>query len=44
MPLLDVENLRTHFHTRDGTVRAVDGILGVRGFELVSEQMTFLDG
>ena len=26
MPLLEVENLRTWFHTRDGIVRAVDGI------------------
>jgi len=26
MSLLDVENLRAHFHTRDGVVRAVDGI------------------
>lgn len=26
MPLLDVDNLRTYFHTREGTVRAVDGI------------------
>ncbi len=26
MPLLDVKNLRTYFHTRDGIVRAVDGI------------------
>ena len=24
-PLLRVENLKTHFHTRDGIVRAVDG-------------------
>ncbi len=26
MPLLEVENLTTHFHTRDGVVKAVDGI------------------
>jgi oligopeptide transport system ATP-binding protein len=26
MPLLEVENLRTYFHTRVGTIRAVDGV------------------
>ncbi len=26
MPLLEVTNLRTHFHTRAGVVRAVDGV------------------
>ena len=26
MPLLEVDNLTTHFHTRDGVVKAVDGI------------------
>ena len=26
MPLLDVQNLKTHFTTRGGTVKAVDGV------------------
>ena len=26
LPLLRIDSLRTHFHTRDGTVRAVDGV------------------
>ena len=26
MPLLEVNDLRTYFHTRNGIVRAVDGI------------------
>ena len=25
-PLIEVKNLKTHFHTEDGIVRAVDGI------------------
>lgn len=25
-PLLRIEGLKTHFHTRDGIVRAVDGV------------------
>jgi len=26
LPLLDVDNLHTHFFTREGVVKAVDGI------------------
>ncbi|MBM3289497.1 MAG: ATP-binding cassette domain-containing protein, partial [Candidatus Hydrogenedentes bacterium] len=26
MSLLEVDDLKTHFHTRAGTVRAVDGV------------------
>jgi len=26
MPLLEIENLRTHFHTRAGIIRAVDDV------------------
>ena len=25
-PLLEIDNLKTYFHTLDGTVRAVDGV------------------
>jgi ABC-type dipeptide/oligopeptide/nickel transport system ATPase component len=26
VPLLEVENLQTHFRTREGIIRAVDGV------------------
>ncbi|NDB76308.1 MAG: ATP-binding cassette domain-containing protein, partial [Verrucomicrobia bacterium] len=36
MPLLEIQNLRTSFHTRNGIVRAVDGVsLSLRQGEIV---------
>jgi oligopeptide transport system ATP-binding protein len=51
MPLLEVRDLRTHFHTRDGIVRAVDGVsfhvepgetLGIVGESGCGKSVTFL--
>ncbi len=51
VPVLAIENLRTHFHTRDGVVRAVDGVslsiapgetLGVVGESGCGKSMTAL--
>ena len=51
MPLLDVSDLRAHFHTRNGIVRAVDGVsfaiepgetLGIVGESGCGKSVTFL--